>query len=357
MKKIKSNSGFTLVELIICMAILAFLMLSVSSIMSSSVASNRKAKADITVQTTAQQIYNQLTDSIMQANEIVILGYAVTGDVDFTLTDKDDVISGTTAKLNYYVKDKAQADRLIANANNAYLLDGSGLPTPSATNIKYFSSLKETDKLYAVRIIADVSKEVDLTCVTSQSTVGTSVRVKDLFTIGDNYDINTETSAAGNDVLDTKDTQRNVFTFVGNKLYYERNYRFMDVLNDTITDWSGSSSSMRGCLFSESFDSVKIPYNGSDVALSGCLVTVDAQNEGISLSLIFDDKNMTYTTLGMVNTRNSYVIKARKNTGLGGSSEGVSSEENSSEENSSEDSSSEDGSTTEGESPSPSESE
>ena len=54
--KLKSNSGFTLIELIIAIAILAFLMTAVGSMMSSSVLTNRKAQADITVQDAAPTI-------------------------------------------------------------------------------------------------------------------------------------------------------------------------------------------------------------------------------------------------------------------------------------------------------------
>ncbi len=74
-KKLNSNSGFTLIELIIAIAVLAFLMTAVSSMMGSSVMTNRKAQADLEVQTSAQETYNRITDAIMQAKKIYIFGY------------------------------------------------------------------------------------------------------------------------------------------------------------------------------------------------------------------------------------------------------------------------------------------
>ena len=74
-RKINSNSGFTLIELIIALAMLAFIMISVSSFLSSGMLSFRKAKADISVHNSAQDTYNQIVDSAIQANDIVICGY------------------------------------------------------------------------------------------------------------------------------------------------------------------------------------------------------------------------------------------------------------------------------------------
>ena len=61
--KIKQNSGFSLIELIIAMAVLSFLMLAVSSFMGSSVMQNRKAKVDIKMQASAQETYGLITDT------------------------------------------------------------------------------------------------------------------------------------------------------------------------------------------------------------------------------------------------------------------------------------------------------
>ena len=66
MRRKQQNSGFSLIELIIALAVLAFLMLAVSSFMGSSVMQSKKARADVKMQTQSQEVYNLITDSIMQ---------------------------------------------------------------------------------------------------------------------------------------------------------------------------------------------------------------------------------------------------------------------------------------------------
>ncbi|MCM1209712.1 MAG: prepilin-type N-terminal cleavage/methylation domain-containing protein, partial [Ruminococcus sp.] len=83
-KKLNSNRGFTLIELIIAIAVLAFLMTAISSLMTSSLITNRKTQADIEVQTTAQETYNKITDALMQAKSVYILGYTYPGTPDFS---------------------------------------------------------------------------------------------------------------------------------------------------------------------------------------------------------------------------------------------------------------------------------
>ena len=82
MRRKQQNSGFSLIELIIALAVLAFLMLAVSSFMGSSVMQSKKARADVKMQTQSQEVYNLLTDSIMQANDILIVGYTASDDDD-----------------------------------------------------------------------------------------------------------------------------------------------------------------------------------------------------------------------------------------------------------------------------------
>ena len=73
-----NNRGITLIELIIALAVLAMLMTAVIMMMSNNSVIYRKTKADINIQTTAQETFNTLQDSIMQAKEITIAGYVVT---------------------------------------------------------------------------------------------------------------------------------------------------------------------------------------------------------------------------------------------------------------------------------------
>lgn len=70
----KDNRGLSLVELMIALAVLAMLMTAVIMMMSNNSIMYRKTKADISVQTTAQETFNAIQDVVMQANEITIEG-------------------------------------------------------------------------------------------------------------------------------------------------------------------------------------------------------------------------------------------------------------------------------------------
>ncbi len=68
--KSKNNSGFSLVELLISIAILSIIMVMISGFVSSTLISQRKAKKNMQMQTEAQRIYSQLSEVIMQATYI-----------------------------------------------------------------------------------------------------------------------------------------------------------------------------------------------------------------------------------------------------------------------------------------------
>lgn len=305
-EKIKRDSGFTLVELVIAMAILAFIMTAVGTVMSSSMLHNRKANADITVQTSAQQTYNQLSDSVMQATDIILLGYTAPADLDFSV---DEATVGAVNGLTYYVRDKAARDAFIAGTS-AYNLR-AGDPVPTTANVKYFTDLNPDDKIYVVRLYVDTAVELNISQCTA-GIVGSYYNVEDNFASGW-VQVKEEPNVDGtNMVWDTKDTLRNIYTFEDGNMYYERRYRLAYHANDVISSW-GDSNAVRKCLYNAGFTLV---YAGGDATsgthVTGCVATVDAANGAIGFDLYFSDKNMTYTTLGMINTRNSFVLKGKK---------------------------------------------
>lgn len=71
MKK-KSNQGFSLVELLIAIAILAIIMVGIARFMGSTTKTYNKTRHDLEIQETGQQVFDMMSDKIMQAKEIRI---------------------------------------------------------------------------------------------------------------------------------------------------------------------------------------------------------------------------------------------------------------------------------------------
>lgn len=315
MKKVKkSNSGFTLIELIIAMAILAFLMTAVSAFMGSGVMSFRKAKADQTVNTAAQTVYDQLADTVMAANDIYVYAYKMKNanqSLDFTKP-------GEKAQYDvegpyYYVKDLEAAMKLMKM--DWYV---------TGTTIFYYTNLSPNDKLYVISMRVDKATDIDMNYMEPAEDVAAG-KYKNQFTkevvqiqkqyketviseTGTITNVGGETvSNLGKNSYNVKDTERNTFTFDEKNLYYEKEYAFMTQLNDTI-----AASSEKDCLYSQSFSYLVGSDDRPSDKISGCLMHVDVDGGALSLDFEFNDKNMTYTGKGMLNIRNSYVLKAKK---------------------------------------------
>ena len=142
MRRKQQNSGFSLIELIIALAVLAFLMLAVSSFMGSSVMQSKKERADVKMQTQSQEVYNLITDSIMQANDILIVGYTASDDDDIDFAKPGETTTATLTK-KYYVRDKKTAEALMKDPAT-YGISGS----VSASDIVYFTDLSATTNIY-----------------------------------------------------------------------------------------------------------------------------------------------------------------------------------------------------------------
>ena len=72
LKSKPNNKGFTLVELIITVAIMTLIGLAMVGIMSSNTVVFRKTKSDIDVQNIAQDTFNKISDDIMQAKAVFV---------------------------------------------------------------------------------------------------------------------------------------------------------------------------------------------------------------------------------------------------------------------------------------------
>ncbi len=301
----KNNSGFTLIELIIAMAVLAFLMTAIGSLMGSSIASHKKQKAEIRVHTAAQETYNQITDSIMQAKNVVIVGYLSNTEYDFLSYGAD---VGTTPQLVYYVKD-AEMKEFIKNNPSVYgTADAASI---GDANIKLFSEFDSSKYFYVKKIAIMTSVPIDMSAVPSSiidAQSATEIKLRDQLADPANNEVTVkiEQTASGTDAYTEYDNVVHIYTFDGANMYYEKQYSFMTNLNDKII-----GTNKDACLYNSGFSYVKTGGT-TPVNISGCKATIDAENGAIGVDLMFNDRNMTYTTKGMVNIRNSYVLKGRK---------------------------------------------
>lgn len=307
MKRFKNNnSGFTLVELIIAMAVLAFLMTAVGTLMGSSVASHRKQKAEIRVHTAAQQAYNQISDSIMQAKEVVVFGYEVDTAYDFA---KPGVDVGATPNLVCYVKSD-EMKTFVKTDPTVYL--ASDISSLTDDNIRLFSEFDNSKTFYVKQIGIMTSVPLDIAQVPSgliKENTTDHYKIQNMLSSGgtEEVTIKKDRTASGTDVLGGNDNVINIYTFEANNMYYQKKYGFMTTQNDT---WTMGGKDK--CIYNQGLSYVKTSGTGA-YDISAVELTVDADNGAIGIELQFNDKNMTYTTQGMVNIRNSYVLKGKDN--------------------------------------------
>lgn len=300
MKKIRNNnSGFTLIELIIAMAVLAFLMTAVGTLMGSSVLSHRKSKAEINVHTSAQATYNQISDSIMQAKEIVLIGYEVPMAYDFSEPGAD---AGTKPNLVYYVKNQEMKDYILARPTEY------GTTGATDANVKFFKDFG-SGTFYVYKLVVLSAAPIDTAYVTVVNQDTNNITLAN--GISGSHDTLKKLGTADNGtaLFSGYDNVISTYTFEKNCMYFEKKYSYMTALNDVINP--AVASSKEAHLYNDGFSYVNTSDGTNSASIAACTAKVDANNGSIGIEFQFDDMNMTYTTNGMVNIRNSYVLKGK----------------------------------------------
>lgn len=315
MKKIlKSNRGFTLVELIIAMAILAFLMTAVSSLMGSSIFSFKKTKSDIKVQTSAQDTYNKISDSIMQATDIIIIGYYINeGDLNFV--NNMETIS-YSPELKLFVKNDDVKEYVLDNLD---LFRESSL---TEADVVMFSDIEDGKQICVKELCVYTSAPIDMNQVTGGDPTAETQSISNTFNgtvdvIKREKEVEVKDSAGvvlgTTSVYDRYDSVFNLYTFTDENIYYEKKYRYMDKLDDYINNAASDiDEEYRKRIFNDALCYLNCDSGSDTVNLSGCIAEIDPETGSIGIDLHFNNKNMTYTTNGMMHPRNSYVLIDKK---------------------------------------------
>jgi prepilin-type N-terminal cleavage/methylation domain-containing protein len=303
--KSKLNKGFTLVELIIAIAMLAFLMTAVSAFMTSGIISFKKAKADVRVHNSAQENYDIISDAIMEAKDIYLIGY-LEGD----------------STLYCFVRDEEQgaAIKLSQIKSQIGIDDGLNDINTSSLTAKLFDTCGVNTKIYIKALIVDTSRNITKDEFDSLS-LSPGTKAHNALT-GEDVTIEQEqredgelvVDRNGNPVYSENETVRHMFIFENENMYYMTKYAYISSNNDNLVD--NSSSKLSDFLYSSSFEvidqEVSDGTSTSSASRTNAVACIDVDNGSMSVDLQYSDKNMTYTTDGMIKTRNSYVLKNKK---------------------------------------------
>ncbi len=276
--KNKKNKGFTLVELIVAIAVLALLITAVVTMMGHESVILKKSEADISVQNAAQETYNDISDIIMQASSIKIIAY--TGDtIDFPKKKSGENAAGVTLTLNTFAKKSvASSEEKNFEDNGTLIVNGAATDAGlylKTTTISGSNSSSAFTTLYLKEVIVEYSVPYDSSYVDGSVAIPTGTD-KDICTAN--------------------------IIFEGNSIYITKTYKYMKELNTTYADYDKVAK--QACLYTSKLNYVKV--GGSDV--SAAIATVDVDNQSISLELRFLDNKMTYTVSGITNVKNSNVF-------------------------------------------------
>ena len=250
MLKVKpDNKGFTLVELIITVAIMTLIGVALVGIMTSNTVAFRKTKSDLDVQNVAEDTFNKISNDIMQAKAVYIKTVASGGTTKQYIT-----------KLNskYITSDEQDLyDFFITKVGNAGDdFDTLKVEDTNTSNPKY--SLTELD-IAEIAIAYEVPYKAQYDGDSPSSNLYDNCVVK--------YDFTKKSGSNPGKVEVT---------------YY---YQLMDKLQAQGT-----------CVYTDLL--------GAD----GVKGQVDAENDSIKLTMSFEKNDRKYKSDGMVTIRNSYVL-------------------------------------------------
>lgn len=142
-----NNKGFTLVELIIVMAIMGLVGLAVAGFIGTSSSQYKSATKEVDLQYEAQIFMNQLGDMVQSATKVTSFTYSATaGDVEVfevtkTIEKEDPEASGNTITETHVYKLTLNLDK-----NKVYMQKDSGSKELMAEYVSGFKATIDKDK-------------------------------------------------------------------------------------------------------------------------------------------------------------------------------------------------------------------
>jgi len=282
-----NNKGMSLIELIIAVAMLSLIMTAVIGLMSSNTVTFKKQKSDVAIQNVAQESYNRLSEAIMQAKEIEIIGYTLSADPEFTPEAVGKKQTSIVASPVHIKITATEAER------------SAGITTFDEYKTYIGTSANYTD-VYVKELIVKYSVPLER--------AGLPDAVADTFI--------DDTGAYKTDIT-TDDCTAHI-TFNENVMSILYEYDLM-----VKPGYTADGTDPENIVFTKCMN---YAMTNGDVPVSAAKLQIDAENGSIGIEMSFAQKSsnkqkedesypatgMKYDSDGMIKIRNSYVLKPAK---------------------------------------------
>ena len=307
LKNLHNNKGFTFVELMVSIAILALIATAIVGVMSSNSLVFRKSKADLDVQNEAMDSLNQLENDIMQAKYIYIEAgsnkYTCESDKNFLITQTSHAIAGATGLTGI---DYTSTDSIITSLVKLSPTDLDDIYKKFKLSSDPTGNRKKFDSYYnKVRYMSLQDRIIYGAFVDSGIGDGTNNTFQSLnkaddlniSTIKLVYPVKLSTPVIKTYTLDDGST-------AVEKINYEA-----CVVTYTV---SGNTLHIQKDYYDDSFSFDLTRQTSSDYTdlLSGNLVgNIDSKSNSIRLNQMFDKNTRKYNSERTIAIRNSYVLR------------------------------------------------
>ncbi|MBR6223523.1 MAG: prepilin-type N-terminal cleavage/methylation domain-containing protein [Lachnospiraceae bacterium] len=260
----RDNRGVTFVELIVCMAILSFVLVALVGMLSSNTAVFKSQKSNITVQDDAREVIDHVTDLISQAEYVEFSGYKLNSGIAPIAFDNRNIGSeGVPGCTHVWIKKPDGG----ASGSAFTDTDFSEIYYPDEIKIKYAVPFEKVKPDGTNRTVS--GEDVDKLS-TDECTVTLHFRTD------------------------------------GKKGYmYETiRYKYMTDLNTPGASGSYTSESSVNAIYTDNLNFAKTGVT----EVTGTMVRFDWKNQSIKVTMDFAENGQGYTVEGMANIKNANVL-------------------------------------------------